>query len=49
MIPKPAMTYAEIAQAMGIGEKTVRITERRALEKIRNVLRKRGLILKDIL
>jgi hypothetical protein len=49
MKEKPTMTYAEIAQAIGIAEKTVRLIERRALEKIRDIFQKRGLLAKDIL
>jgi DNA-directed RNA polymerase sigma subunit (sigma70/sigma32) len=49
MKEKPAMTYAEIAQATGIGEKTIRRIEREALEKIRDIFRKRGLLAKNIL
>jgi DNA-directed RNA polymerase specialized sigma24 family protein len=43
------MTYTEIAKATGLNEKTVRIIERRALEKIRDIFRKRGLLAKDFL
>jgi DNA-directed RNA polymerase specialized sigma24 family protein len=49
MKEKPTMTYTEIAQAIGINEKTVRTIERRALEKIRRIFHKRKLFAKDFL
>ncbi len=49
MKEEPAMTYIEIAKAMGLGEKTIRLIERKALQKIRIIFYKRGLLAKDIL
>ena len=46
---EPAMTYAEIAKALGMAEKTVRLVEKQALQKIREIFDKRGLLAKDIL
>jgi DNA-directed RNA polymerase specialized sigma24 family protein len=43
------MTHIEIAQALGISEKTVRNIEKRALQKIRVIFDKRKLFFKDIL
>jgi DNA-directed RNA polymerase specialized sigma24 family protein len=44
-----AMTHAQIAEAMFLDVKTVSAIEKRALQKIRDIFYKRGILFKDLL
>jgi len=44
-----AMTHAQIAEVMFLDIKTVSAIEKRALQKIREIFYKRGILSKDLL